>query len=88
MTFESEEIFKEFYCNYLAGNKEYLELVCGEKVAPVLKAMIEIREKEGWKYKFEEFFDCSQAFFQGAQIQENKPHFTYHFEVQEFDAKV
>lgn len=88
MTFESEEIFKEFYCNYLAGNKAYLELVCGEKVAPVLKAMIEIREKEGWKYKFEEFLDCSQAFFQGAQIQENKPHFTYHFEVQEFDAKI
>jgi len=24
LTFEAEEIFKEFFCNYLAGNKEYL----------------------------------------------------------------
>ena len=27
--FEAEEIFKEFYCNFLAGNLEYLEKVCG-----------------------------------------------------------
>lgn len=63
-------------------------MVCGETVSPVLKAMCELREKEGWKYRFEEFLDCSQAFFQGAFVQENKPHFVYHVEVQEFDAKV
>lgn len=63
MTYEAEEIFKEFYCNYLSGNKAYLELVCGTTVLPLLKAMIELREKEGWKFKFEEFLDCGQAFF-------------------------
>lgn len=63
LTYETEEIFKEFYCNYLTGNKQYLELVCGETVSPLLKAMIDMREKEGWRFKFEEFLDCSQAFF-------------------------
>jgi hypothetical protein len=29
LSFESEEIFKEFFCNYLAGNQQYLDLVCG-----------------------------------------------------------
>ena len=29
LSFESEEIFKEFFCNYLAGNQKYLDLVCG-----------------------------------------------------------
>lgn len=24
LPFEAEECFREFYCNYLAGNKEYL----------------------------------------------------------------
>ena len=68
LAFEAEEVFKEFYCNYLTGNKQYIELVCGPTVSPVLKAMCELREKEGWKFKFEEFLDCSQAFFQGALI--------------------
>jgi hypothetical protein len=88
LTYEATEVFKEFYVNYLAGNKKYLEIVCGETVSPLLKAMIEIREKEGWRYKFEEMLDCNLAFFQGALISENKAHFTYHLEVQEFDAKI
>ena len=29
LTYEAEEIFQEFYCNYLTGNSEYLKLVCG-----------------------------------------------------------
>lgn len=28
--FEAEEIFKEFYCNFLAGNLDYIEKVCGK----------------------------------------------------------
>jgi len=43
LTFEAEEIFKEFYCNYLSGNTAFLELVCGTTVLPLLKAMIELR---------------------------------------------
>ena len=63
LTFEAEEIFKEFFCNYLAGNKQYIEIVCGTTVCPLLKAMIELREKEGWKFKFEEFLECGPAYF-------------------------
>jgi len=29
LNFEAQEIFKEFFCNYLSGNLEYLEKVCG-----------------------------------------------------------
>jgi len=29
LAFEAEEIFKEFYCNFLSGNIEYIEKVCG-----------------------------------------------------------
>ena len=68
LTYEAEEIFKEFYCNYLAGNKAYIDLVCGPEVAPLLNALIEVRQKEGWKYKFDELLDCSNAFFMGAKI--------------------
>jgi hypothetical protein len=32
LTFEAEEVFKEFYCNFLAGNKNYMELVCEPQV--------------------------------------------------------
>jgi len=32
LTFEAEEVFKEFYCNFLAGNKNYMELVCESQV--------------------------------------------------------
>ena len=67
LVFEVEEIFKEFYCNYLAGNKEYLDNVSSGPVA-LLGALIELRKKEGWKYKYEELLDCGHAFFSGAQI--------------------
>jgi hypothetical protein len=50
--------------------------------------MIELRTKEGWKYKFEEFIECGPAFFQGAKVEEGRPCFSYNFEVQEFDAKI
>lgn len=73
LAFECEEVFKEFYCNFLAGNKTYIELVCEGTVASLLKALIELREKEGWKFKFEEFLDCGPAFFMGAKLEGEKP---------------
>ena len=30
LTDEAEEIFKEYYCNFLTGNTEYLDMVCGQ----------------------------------------------------------
>lgn len=38
LTDEVEEIFQEFYCNYLSGNKEYMEMVCGGTASALSKA--------------------------------------------------
>jgi hypothetical protein len=87
LTYEAEEIFKEFYCNYLAGNKEYITKVSTGPVA-VLGAMIDLRKQEGWRFKFEELLDCGRANFLGAAMNEGVPTFTYSIEVQEFEAKI
>lgn len=42
--YEVEEVFREFYCNYLDGNKEYVQKVTGGE-ATVMQAMIEMREE-------------------------------------------
>jgi len=34
-----EEIFKEFFCNFLAGNMPYLEKVCAKEGLAVVKGM-------------------------------------------------
>ena len=36
LTDEAEEIFKEFYCNYLTGNTEYIKMVCGGSAGALL----------------------------------------------------
>ena len=63
LTDEAMEIFQEFYCNFLSGNKEYLEMVCGGTAGALCKAHIEQREKEGWVFKYEELLNCSNCFF-------------------------
>ena len=60
---EVTEIFKEFYCNFLAGNLEYLETVSGGPALAICKTEIQRRAKEGWCYMFEEMLDCGQANF-------------------------
>ena len=85
---EAMEIFQEFYCNFLSGNKEYLEMVTGGTASAICKASIELREKEGWRFRYEELLNCSNCFFQGGLIEERVPQFIYHIEVQEFDEKV
>lgn len=87
LTFEAEEIFKEFFCNYLAGNKEYLQKVSSGPVS-VFSAMIDIRKQEGWKFKYEELLDSNEPHFMGAKMLEGIPAFTFSIEVQEFDARV
>lgn len=52
LTEEASQIFQEFYCNYLSDNKEFIDLVCGGAAGAQLKALIDLRQKEGWKYKF------------------------------------
>jgi hypothetical protein len=50
LAFEVEEIFKEFYCNVLSGNVEYIEKACGGQALALNKAWIELRKKQGWHY--------------------------------------
>lgn len=50
LNIEAEEVFKEFFCNYLAGNVKYIEKVCGRQALAMSKTEIERRKKEGWKY--------------------------------------
>ena len=88
LTDEAMEIFQEFYCNFLVGNKEYLEIVCGGTASALCKAHIDQREKEGWRFKYEELLNASNCFFQGGLIENRIPQFIYHIEVQEFDEKI
>jgi hypothetical protein len=44
--YETEELFKEFFCNYLSGNMKYIEKVCGKTALAVVKAEIARRNTE------------------------------------------
>lgn len=46
-----------------------------------MHAMIDIREKEGWKFKYEELLDCNMPNFTGAQMLEGVPAFTFTIDV-------
>jgi hypothetical protein len=87
MHFEAEEVFKEFYCNFLDGNKEYIKKVSSSE-AIIVQALIELREQEGWAYKYPEILDCGRPEFIGAKMVEGIPAFTFTIDVQEFDAKI
>ena len=43
LTFEAEEIFKEFYSNYLTGHLIYLEKVCGKAALAIVKTEVKRR---------------------------------------------
>lgn len=58
LTYEAEEIFKEFYCNFLEGNLEYLEKVCGMAGLAIVKSEMKRREIEAWKYKYTDILDA------------------------------
>lgn len=38
LTEEAMEIFQEFFCNFLTGNKEYLSMICGGEAGALCKA--------------------------------------------------
>ena len=84
---EATEIFKEFYCNFLTGNLEYLETVSGGPALAICKGEIKRRATEGWKYKYDEMLDCGRATFNSGQM-DQVPSFTYIIDVQEIDCKV
>ena len=73
---EATEIFKEFYCNFLSGNLEYLGTVSGGPALAICKGEIKRRATEGWVYKYDEMLDCSNAIFNSGQM-DAVPSFTY-----------
>ena len=73
MSFEAEEIFKEFYSNYLSGHLLYLEKVCGKSALAIVKTEVKRRQTEGWKYKYDDILDCGQTHLLGAQIPDKCP---------------
>lgn len=86
---EFAEIFKEFFCNYLSGNVEYLEKVCGGAGLAVTKSEVKRRQVEGWKYRYTDILDCGLVTFLGATVQEKGiPQFSFTIVIQEIDCKV
>jgi hypothetical protein len=71
--YEAEEVFKEFFCNYLAGHLEYLEKVCGKAGLAIVKGELKRRETEGWKYKYSDILECGNVTFLGGQVPEKCP---------------
>jgi len=84
---EAAEIFKEFYCNFLAGNLEYLEKVSGGPALAICKGELKRRQTEGWQYKYDDLLDCGDATFNAGEMN-NLPSFTYIIDAQEIDCKV
>jgi hypothetical protein len=76
--FEAEEIFKEFFCNFLEGNIEYLTKVCGMAGLAIVKGDLKQREVGGWRHKYTDFLDCGNIQFLGGQIPDKlPPQFTF-----------
>ena len=89
LTIEAKEVFKEFFCNYLSGNIEYLEKVSAQQALAVTKAEVKRRATEGWKYKYDDILDIGESLLQGGMIPEKQnPQFTYTIQVQEINCKV
>ena len=84
---EATEIFKEFYCNFLSGNIDYLETVSGGQALALCKGDIKRRQVENWEYKYDEMLHCDKATFNGGQM-DQVPSFTYIVATQEIDCKV
>lgn len=68
LSFEAEEIFKEFFCNFLSGNVEYLEKVAGGQALAVTKSDVKVRKTENWDYMFHDILDCGGINFLGGMI--------------------
>lgn len=84
---EAFDIFKEFYCNFLSGNLEYIEKVAGGPALAIIKAEFQRRKQEGWVYKYEEMLDCDHAEFNSGEMNQ-VPSFTFICNVTEIDCRV
>mmetsp|Transcript_39238 Transcript_39238/g.28977 ORF Transcript_39238/g.28977 Transcript_39238/m.28977 type:complete len:87 (-) Transcript_39238:253-513(-) len=72
LQFEVQEVFKEFFCNYLAGNIEYLQKVSGGPALAIVKSELKMRQTEGWEYKYDDILNINPPIFLGGQIPEKQ----------------
>lgn len=63
LQYEAEEVFKEFYCNFLAANLEYLEKVSAMAGLAIVKGDIKARETLGVRHKYTDILDCRNILF-------------------------
>ena len=68
LQFEAEEIFKEFFCNFLSGNVEYLEKVASGQALAVTKSDVKVRRTEHWDYAYHDILDSGNINFLGGMI--------------------
>lgn len=76
------------FCNYMTGNQAYMDKITAGTAHAWFKAMIELRQKEGWSYKVEELLDVRLVTFMSARIIEGVPCFVYTIEVEELNQRV
>lgn len=89
LPFEAEEVFKEFFCNFLAGNIEYLERVSSSTALAIVKAEIKRRKDEGWEYRYTDILDSGNVNFLGGMVPDKStPQFSFTIVVQEINCKV
>lgn len=88
LPFEAEEVFKEFFCNFLQGNLEFIEQVSSSTALALVKAEIKRRKEEGWEYRYTDILDSGSISFLGGMVPDKQPpQFTFTLNVQEIDCK-
>ena len=88
LPFEAEEVFKEYYCNFLAANIDYLEKVSSSAALAISKAEVKRRKEEGWEYRFTDILDMTPVNFLGGQVSDKgPPNFSFTVNVQEINCK-
>ena len=87
---EAREIFKEFYCNFLAGNLDYLAQVSAGPALAICKAEFKLRQQDNWSYMYQDLLDCGDCAFNAGEISEltKAPSFTYVVTTQQVECKV
>lgn len=88
LPFEAEEVFKEFFCNFLSGNLDYIESVSSSTALALVKAELKRRKEEGWEYRYTDILDSGNVQFLGGMVPEKQPpNFSFTINVQEINCK-
>ncbi len=85
---ESEEIFNDFYNAFLRGDLEYLEKFAGEAALAISKTEFKLRKEGGWEHECQHVLDSTYPIFQGSQMVNGRPRFTFSFTIQEIGCRI